>query len=221
MKKANRPEPLTRPRHVQEGDDHQGDQRQARGQDTYEIVLATAGEMLGETGFEQLTTNAICKRAGLTPPALYRYFKDKYDILEALGLRLMARQNIVLEQWIARHADRGIEALRDGIEELLRETAAVTQSEPGAVWTLRALHASPRLVHVRLESHRYVTDRLVEAYIQYLPGVDREALWQQVRLSVELGFAADQMLQEETRVSAELVFSSVARILRDHSLLQA
>jgi hypothetical protein len=76
-------------------------------------------------------------------------------------------------------------------------------------------------VHVRLESHRYVTDRLVEAYIQYLPGVDREALWQQVRLSVELGFAADQMLQEETRVSAELVFSSVARILRDHSLLQA
>ena len=195
--------------------------KQERAQQTYELLLDVAGALLAEVGIDRISTNMICARAGLTPPALYRYFKDKYDILEALGLRLMARQNIVLEQWIARHADRGIEALRDGIEELLRETAAVTQSEPGAVWTLRALHASPRLVHVRLESHRYVTDRLVEAYIQYLPDVDREALWQQVRLSVELGFAADQMLQEETRVSAELVFSSVARILRDHSLLQA
>lgn len=195
--------------------------KQERAQQTYELLLDVAGALLAEVGIDRISTNMICARAGLTPPALYRYFKDKYDILEALGLRLMARQNVVLEQWIARHADRGIQALRDGIEELLRETAAVTQTEPGAVWTLRALHASPRLVHVRLESHRYVTDRLVEAYSRYLPGVDREALWQQVRLSVELGFAADQMLQEETRVSAELVFSSVARILRDHSLLQA
>jgi AcrR family transcriptional regulator len=66
---------------------------QARGQDTYEIVLATAGEMLGETGFEQLTTNAICKRAGLTPPALYRYFPNKYAILKELGDRLMKAQD--------------------------------------------------------------------------------------------------------------------------------
>lgn len=195
--------------------------KQERAQQTYELLLDVAGNLLAEVGIDRISTNMICSRAGLTPPALYRYFKNKYDVLEALGLRLMARQNVVLEHWIARHADEGIDALRGGIEELLRETAAVTQSEPGAVWILRALHASPRLVHVRLESHRYVTDRLVEAYIQYLPGVDREALWQQVRLSVELGFAADQMLQEETRVSAELVFSSVARILRDHSLLQA
>ena len=191
--------------------------KQERAQQTYELLLDVAGNLLAEVGIDRISTNMICSRAGLTPPALYRYFKNKYDVLEALGLRLMARQNVVLEQWIARHADKGIDALRGGIEELLRETAAVTQSEPGAVWILRALHASPRLVHVRLESHRYVTDKLVEAYMRYLPDMDREELWQELRLSVELGFAADEMLQEETRVSADAVFGKVARILRGDS----
>ena len=191
--------------------------KQERAQQTYELLLDVAGNLLAEVGIDRISTNMICSRAGLTPPALYRYFKNKYDVLEALGMRLMARQNVVLEQWIARHADNGIDALRGGIEELLRETAAVTQSEPGAVWILRALHASPRLVHVRLESHRYVTDKLVEAYMRYLPDMNREELWQELRLSVELGFAADEMLQEETRVSADAVFGKVARILRGDS----
>lgn len=189
--------------------------KQERAQLTYELLLDVAGGLLAEVGIDRISTNMICARAGVTPPALYRYFKNKYDVLEALGLRLMARQNVVLEQWIARHVDTGIDALRDGIEELLRETAAVTRSEPGAVWILRALHASPQLVHIRLESHRHVTDQLVAAYMRHLPDVDRAALWQQLRLSVELGFAADEMLQEETRVSPDAVFSRVARLLRD------
>lgn len=189
--------------------------KQERAQLTYELLLDVAGNLLAEVGIDRISTNLICARAGVTPPALYRYFTDKYDVLEALGLRLMARQNVVLEQWIARHVDNGIDALRNGIEELLRETAAVTQSEPGAVWILRALHASPRLVHIRLESHRHVTDQLVAAYMRHLPDVDRAALWQQLRLSVELGFAADEMLQEETRVSPDAVFNRVARLLRD------
>ncbi|MDT9091483.1 helix-turn-helix domain-containing protein, partial [Escherichia coli] len=66
---------------------------QARAQGTYEIGLATAGEMLRDMGFEQLTTNAICQRAGLTPPALYRYFPNKYAILKELGDRLMSAQD--------------------------------------------------------------------------------------------------------------------------------
>lgn len=188
--------------------------KQERAQATYERLLDVAGALLGEVGLDRISTNMICARAGLTPPALYRYFNNKYAVLEALGRRLMARQNAVLEQWIARHVDHGIAALRAGVGELLRDTAAVTQSEPGAVWILRALHATPQLVHVRLESHRYVTDRLVEAYIRYLPDVDRDELWQRLRLSVELGFAADEMLQEETRISPALAMKHVAALLR-------
>uniref|UniRef100_UPI0035CC779E hypothetical protein n=1 Tax=uncultured Sphingomonas sp. TaxID=158754 RepID=UPI0035CC779E len=105
-------------------------------------------------------------------------------------------------------------ALRDGIEELLRETAVVTQSEPGAVWILRALHATPQLVHVRLESHRHVTDQLVAAYARHIPDADRGELWQRLRLAVELGFAADAMLQEEDRIAPERALKHVAALLR-------
>lgn len=188
--------------------------KQDRARQTRERLLDVAGELLAEAGLERISTNMIAARAGLSPPALYRYFGDKYAVIEALGRRLMERQNDVLENWIARHAAGGIVGMADHIGDLLADNAAVTRAEPGAVWILRALHATPRLVHVRLESHRHVTDRLADACTPHLPGIDREMLWSRLRLAVELGFAADEMLYEEDRVSAGAVLAEVAAMLR-------
>ncbi|MEP7004920.1 MAG: TetR/AcrR family transcriptional regulator [Sphingomonas bacterium] len=188
--------------------------RQERSQQTYDLLLRVAGELLAEVGMDAISTNMICARAGLTPPALYRYFDDKYAVLEALARRLMNRQNVVLEQWIERNEDGGPDAFSAHIVDLMRDTAAVTASEPGAVWILRALHASPRLVHIRVESHRYVTDRLVEAYARHMPDIDRDELWQRLRLSVEIGFAVDEMTQEEDRIPSETAFQYAANVLR-------
>lgn len=188
--------------------------KQERAQQTYELLLDVAGELLAEVGIDRISTNLICARAGLTPPALYRYFKDKYSVLEALGLRLMERQNAVLEAWIARHAGKGLADLQDNIEELLRDNAAITRAQPGAIWILRALHSSPRLAHVRIDSHRYVTAKLVEAYAPHLPHMSSEDLWLYIRLTVELGFGADEMLYEETGVSADAVFRAAANMMR-------
>ncbi|WP_168453978.1 TetR/AcrR family transcriptional regulator [Sphingopyxis microcysteis] len=188
--------------------------RQDRAHLTRARLLDVAGELLAEVGIERISTNMIAARAGLTPPALYRYFSDKYAVLEALGRRLMERQNAVLEAWLARHAPAGIAAMADHIGDLLAENAAVTRAEPGAVWILRALHASPRLVHVRLESHRHVTDRLADACAAHLAAPDRQLLWSRLRLAVELGFAADEMLYEEDKVSEDAVMADVAAMLR-------
>lgn len=188
--------------------------QQDRARQTQGRLLDVAGELLADVGIERISTNMIAARAGLSPPALYRYFDDKYAVLEALGRRLMERQNAVLEAWIARHAPAGIVAMADHIGDLLTENAAVTRAEPGAVWILRALHASPQLVHVRLESHRHVTDRLADAFASQISEMDRQTLWPQLRLAVELGFAADEMLYEENRVSADEVLAEVAAMLR-------
>ncbi len=188
--------------------------QQERARQTQARLLDVAGDLLAEVGIERISTNMIAARAGLTPPALYRYFGDKYAVIAALGRRLMERQNAVLEAWIARHAPAGIAAMADHIGDLLAENAAVTRAEPGAVWILRALHASPQLVHVRLESHRHVTGRLTDACAPHLPAIDRDALWSRLRLAVELGFAADEMLYEEDRVPAGVVLAEVASMLR-------
>lgn len=187
--------------------------QQDRARQTCERLLDVAGELLAEVGIERISTNMIAARAGLTPPALYRYYADKYAVIEALGRRLMERQNAILEIWLARHASAGVAAMADHISELLTDNAAVTRAEPGAVWILRALHASPRLVHVRLESHRHVTSRLTDVCAPHLAGIDRETLWSRLRLAVEIGFAADEMLYEEDRVSADRVLEDVASML--------
>src|ERR1700694_773087 len=71
------------------------------GVSTFEYLLSTAGQLLGEVGFEGLSTNLICKRAGMTPPALYRYFPNKYAVLQELGRRLMRAQDYAVFAWMA------------------------------------------------------------------------------------------------------------------------
>jgi AcrR family transcriptional regulator len=188
--------------------------KQERALQTRERLLDVAGALLGEVGIERISTNMICARAGVTPPALYRYFKDKYAVLEALGRRLMDRQNEVLFAWLDEHAPNGLAALAEHTEELLRATADVTAAEPGAIWTLRALRAVPQLAHVRIESHRMVTDRMVKAYAPLVPELSKKVLWRRVRISIEFGFAADEMLNEEDLIKRDDVIKEAARMLR-------
>jgi AcrR family transcriptional regulator len=154
----------------------------------------------------------------MTPPALYRYFRDKHAVLEALGRRLMDRQNQALFDWLDHYGPQGLAALSENVEAVMRATAEVTAAEPGAVWTLRALRATPQLAHIRIESHRLVTDRMVEVYAPLLPKLSREVLWRRLRISVEFGFAADEMLNEETLIPRDDVIRDTAAILR-HALL--
>src|SRR5215813_13681149 len=115
--------------------------KQDRAVQTRARLLDVAGQLLAEVGIERISTNMICAEAGLTPPALYRYFKDKYAVLEALSERLMQRQNDVLLAWLARHKAGGLDAYSAHVEDLLRDTAKVTAAEPGGIWILRALRA--------------------------------------------------------------------------------
>lgn len=185
-----------------------------RASPTRDRLLDTAGALLAEVGMERISTNMICARAGLTPPALYYYFADKYAVVTALGERLMERQNDVLIQWLARHAGGGIADYNDNIADLLRATAEVTEAEPGGVWIERALHSSPHLEHVRVESHRFVADRLTDAYAPLLPMRTREEIWLRMRMTVEFGYVTVEMLHAETGAPRDKVIAETARLLR-------
>jgi AcrR family transcriptional regulator len=185
---------------------------QERAVQTRDRLLDIAGELLGEVGIERISTNMIAARAGVSPAALYRYFKDKYAILEALGRRLMDRQNAVLFAWLEanRHS---LEALTAGTEDLLRATTQVTDNEPGGVWIERAMRAVPQLAHVRVDSHREVTDAMLEVYAPLMPKMNKRALWRRLRMTVEYGYAIDEMLHEEDRLSRDEIFREAAAFL--------
>ncbi|MFO1255716.1 MAG: TetR/AcrR family transcriptional regulator [Sphingomonadaceae bacterium] len=181
---------------------------------TRDLLLDTAGLLLGEVGVERISTNLICERAGVTPPALYYYFADKFDVIVALGERLMDRQNDALVRWIEQNAGGGIEAYANSAEDLLRVTAEITDAEPGGVWIERALHASPRLEHVRIESHRFVTGLLTDAFGAHLPAVPRERIWLRARMLVEYGYMALEMLNAESAISRDTILAEAARLQR-------
>jgi AcrR family transcriptional regulator len=186
---------------------------QERSRKTYDTLLEAAGALLEEVGIERISTNLICQRAQVTAPAFYRYFDDKYAVIGALAERLLKRHNIALEEWVVRYRDAGYDVIVGRVLELLREIDMITASQPGAVWIMRALRAVPKLTHIRLASHNYVTDLLTDIYMPYLPGVPRETIRRRTRLSVEIAYSIGEMLKEEA-ADRDLIFQDADDLFR-------
>jgi AcrR family transcriptional regulator len=193
---------------------------QQRANETYERILAAAAETLAEIGFERLSTNLVCERAGLTPPALYRYFPNKYALLYELGRRLMQRQNDLIPLWITPQALSGSPAdLERALAGLLIDTHRVTADMVGGAWIGRALRAVPALQAVRIESHAEVTAAQAAFLAEMLPQADPAELRLVARVAVEMIYAAVEMLfdapldsEAAARVVASMIASQLGRL---------
>ena len=73
---------------------------QDRARATYEQIIQATGALLPEVGIARLSTNMIAERAGLTPPALYRYFHNKYESLSERDRGLMVAERATVAKWL-------------------------------------------------------------------------------------------------------------------------
>ena len=170
-----------------------------RGKDTFEAILTTAGELLAEVGFERLTTNLVCQRAGLTPPALYRYFPNKYALLKELAHRLMDAQDKAVLAWIEAGGTQS-STLEESVaknRDLQKQINAITRAFPGGDWILRALRALPVLQEVQTASRDSVAATLFEILKADNPGIDENRLRTATRLTTQMAYAATEMVLEE------------------------
>jgi AcrR family transcriptional regulator len=165
--------------------------RQARAKRTYEGILSSAAELLVEVegilssaaellvevGVERISTNIIAERAGITVPALYRYFPNKYAVLNALGYAvlnalgavLMDRQNEVFQQWFETHLpSANPQVLIDRVYDLLKMTYDVTREQTGGLEIIQSLRAVGPLQELRLTSHRLVAEQFAAALSELL-----------------------------------------------------
>lgn len=170
-----------------------------RGKDTFEVILTTAGELLAEVGFERLTTNLVCERAGLTPPALYRYFPNKYALLKELAHRLMDAQDKVVLAWLESGGTQA-SSLEESVaknRDLQKQINAITRAFPGGDWILRALRALPVLQEVRTTSRDMVAQTLFDILKADNPAASEDRLRTATRLTTQMLYAATEMVLEE------------------------
>jgi AcrR family transcriptional regulator len=192
---------------------------QQRATETFERVLEAAAQALADVGFDRLSTNVICRRAGLTPPALYRYFPNKYAVLCELGRRLMLRQNALIDLWITSEALEGGEgALPSALQGLMLDTYRLTSETVGGAWITRALRAVPALSAVRLASHRQVTEEQTRRLRKVFPQAAADELRTVSRVTVELLYSAVEMLFDEPSLDVRAVSTVISSMVASYRL---
>ncbi len=172
---------------------------QDRSRQTYEAILQASGELLAEVGIENFSTNLICKRAALTPPALYRYFPNKYALLRALAERLMNAQDAAVYAWIERGGLEAstIEGMFENNRAILNEVIRVTDTFPGGLWILRAMRAVPLMREVRIRSSDTVADRIFQSLVERYPETAPERLRRAAWLTTEVSNSVVEMVLED------------------------
>jgi AcrR family transcriptional regulator len=178
----------------------------AGGVSTFEALLATAGDLLGEVGFESLSTNLICSRAGMTPPALYRYFPNKYAVLKELGRRLMKAQDDAVFAWIDAGglAPATQEAAVESYKRIQTQVIAITRAHPGGIWIMRALRAAPILHAVQTESRDDVAQHLADAVRDQYPSLTGAQLLAATRVSTQMMYGAIEMALESPELEEQI-----------------
>lgn len=181
--------------------------RQKRSEQTIDRILDAAADLLEELGFDRLNTNLICERAGLTPPALYRYFPNKYSVLKLLGERLMRVQNEALYGMIE---EAGPAPTVEQITDQLRGQYEVTIAQKGASWIMRALHATPQLVDVRRSSHDKMVEQFVVIQLNQGRNPNRNQIERRSQIIVETGYSIVEMLIDNPALDPEATFEDTA-----------
>ena len=188
--------------------------RQERAKRTYEAILEATALLLIEVGVERISTNLIAEKAGITVPAVYRYFPNKYSVLHTLGAVLMDAQNRVCQEWFERHLVRGDAlALLNNVYELLALTYQVTLKQTGGLEILQCLRAVAPLQELRLQSHRLVAEQFSTVLAELLRVPENETLALQARLSVDVGYANVEMALEDRAYPADEILRQGAHMI--------
>lgn len=186
---------------------------------TFNAILQVTGELLSEVGFERLSTNIVAARAGLSPPALYRYFPNKYALLAELGRCLMVAQDEEVMAWqntIWHEKRPSLDERIAASVDIMKRNVDITRDMPGGVWIMRALRAVPVLQKVRIESRDLVADSLYGNIRRWYAQTPESQLRLACRLSIELSYSAIEMVVEESALDADGVLVGAASMVETY-----
>jgi AcrR family transcriptional regulator len=143
--------------------------RQQRARDAVQRILKATGELLDDAGFEALTTTAVADRAGVNIATLYRYFPDKFSIVQALAVAIEAERAERIGRLLQQFAET--DDWRQVMRGIVVALIDVRLQKTGARGLRRALHSAPQLWEVERGSRDRMVARLAWALRQRLPAM--------------------------------------------------
>lgn len=192
--------------------------RRARGQRTYEKLLSAAQEVLLSEGYNGLNSNAIVERAGMTPPAFYRYFENKFAVLDVLSRQLMEAQNeLIKDETDFEPSSRASVIARN--RRVLDRTIEITQDFPAGAILMHLMRALPELQDIRTQSHIAMSEFVANELLSPADTAERNAFFTRARLGIEIGHATIEMLFEtgfrNRKIVLERAATAIAAIYDD------
>jgi AcrR family transcriptional regulator len=125
--------------------------QQARARKTFDAILDAAASRLREEGIEGLNTNSVASIAGVNIATLYRYFDDKYDLVDGLLTRFTDLQLARIATEITLHPDP-----KERLGHILDVQLQMLLDHPWLAAVQDALRASPRLQEIRQRNSDYM-----------------------------------------------------------------
>jgi AcrR family transcriptional regulator len=189
--------------------------RQERAIKTYEGILKATAELLIEVGLERISTNLIAERAGVTVPALYRYFPNKYSVLNTLGARLMDRQNEATASWHETYVvGQPIDYMLDNLYALLYAGYLSVRNFSGGLEILYGMQTLAPLRATRLQNHRDLADAFGMMWCEEYGATFTEDVRCKARVAVQIGYLPVQLLLEDESLDPEAIMHEGALALR-------
>jgi AcrR family transcriptional regulator len=111
--------------------------KQARAQDTLEIIFEATAQILRRKGRAALNTNHIAECAGISVGTLYQYFPDKESILVAMARRELEADHVAVMKAIS-EPDAEADLVRRAIRALIarfRRSREVRRAAMDALFT--------------------------------------------------------------------------------------
>jgi AcrR family transcriptional regulator len=102
---------------------------QGRSSQRIDLILDTAAALIDESGYGALTPTLIARRAGMSGPAIYRYFADTDAVVRALAMRNLERFLAAAVAEVTQH-----EVWQDALAGFVDSYAALMRDEPGFRW---------------------------------------------------------------------------------------
>ena len=138
-------------------------QRQKRGLLRVEEILAAAGALFAEVGYDRVTTNMIAARADISPGSLYQFFPNKEAIAQAFIADATRHLHSVYDT--LQSSEVVTLPLQAFVDTLIDKLVAFNRDNPGYLALELGATISPSLALVMAELHQGIMAHLDALFI--------------------------------------------------------